>query len=73
MIFFVLYFKLNIVINMIEEKIMETMETISYGVPNKENQNLFKLIDEDIVFNDYYKLQTPEELLKSKLEYVGTK
>ena len=52
---------------MIEEKIMEIMNTIQYGVPDEQNNNLLDIIDDDIVFNKYYKLQTPEELLKSKL------
>lgn len=52
---------------MIEEKIMKIMNKINYGVPDEENKNLLEIMDDSIVFNKYYKLQTPEELLKSKL------
>lgn len=52
---------------MIEEKVMKIMETIEYGVPNELNQNLLKIMDEEKVFYEHYKLQTPEELMQSKM------
>ncbi len=45
----------------------ELMREINYGVPNEQNENLLDLMDEDEAFNKYYRLQTPEELLQSKL------
>lgn len=49
------------------ESLDKIMNEINYGVPNEKNENLLELMDEDEVFNKYYYLQTPEELLKSKL------
>lgn len=63
---FSLYDKLFLVIIMIDE-IMRVMDTIEYGVPSETNENLFKFMDEDEVFNNYYYLQTPEELMSSKI------
>ena len=45
----------------------ELMSEINYGVPNEQNENLLDLLDDDEVFNKYYYLQTPEELLQSKI------
>lgn len=49
------------------EELDKIMSEIDYGVPNEKNENLLDLIDDDEVFDKYYYLQTPEELLKSKL------
>jgi len=49
------------------EKITKLMEKIEYGVPGPNNENLLKIYDEDKVFDKMYYLQTPEELLKSKI------
>ena len=49
------------------EKIMQEMENIKYGVPGKNNKNLLEYIDNDLVFDKYYYLQSPEELKSSKL------
>lgn len=52
---------------MIEEKIMQIMDTIEYGFPDSEGNNLRftdpKKWDEEI---DFYYLLTPEELLENK-------
>lgn len=49
------------------DELINVMKEINYGVPNEKNENLLEKIDEDEVFSNYYHLQSPEELLKSKL------
>lgn len=53
--------------NEIIEELNKIMNQIEYGVPNEKNKNLLEIMDEDEVFQHYYYLQTPEELIQSKL------
>ena len=47
--------------------IMNTMNEIEYGFKDKNNKNIIDNPDKwDKEFNNFYYLQTPEELLKSK-------
>lgn len=62
-----MYVKLMLVKFMLEDKVMEVMNTIEYGVANDNNENLLKIMDEDEVFNNFYYLQTPDELMESKI------
>ncbi len=52
----------------IAKKIMEMMDGISYGFPDKSGRNILKVNPKkyEDKFRDFYFLQTPEELMKSK-------
>ncbi len=53
---------------MIEQEIMQIMDTIAYGFPDKKGANILEENPEkyEDAFRDFYYLQTPEELLQSK-------
>lgn len=50
------------------KEIMDLLDTIEYGFKDSNNKNIFETNKTkwDKEFNDFYYLQTPEELLKSK-------
>lgn len=50
------------------DSIMEIMDSIEYGFPDKDGNNIINNIQYyDEYFNEFYYLQSPEELLNSKI------
>lgn len=56
-------------------EIMSIMDTIEYGFRDEDGKNILKEEPQryEDEFDQFYYLQTPEELLESKCGYVGIK